>query len=65
MKSSSKIEVKKFNGKIFDLWELQIYEIDKHWVAMDLGSSLAIMLVEDWIMLDREKKNAISLFLID
>jgi hypothetical protein len=42
MASSSKIEIKKFNGKSFEPWKLKMEYllVDKdHWVDVDLGTT--------------------------
>jgi hypothetical protein len=50
MASSSKIEIDKFNGKIFEIWKLKMEDIlvDKeHWVIVDLGTAPISMSMED------------------
>jgi hypothetical protein len=42
MVSSSKIEIEKFNGKIFELWKLKMEDllVDKEqWVVVDPGTA--------------------------
>jgi hypothetical protein len=41
-RASSKIEIEKFNGKIFELWKLKMEDllVDKEqWVVVDLGTA--------------------------
>ena len=42
MTSNSKMEIKKFNGKSFDLWKLKMEDIlvDRdQWIAVDPGTT--------------------------
>jgi hypothetical protein len=42
MESNSKMEIKKFNGKFFELWKLNMeYLLVKkyQWIAVDLGTA--------------------------
>jgi hypothetical protein len=50
MVSNSKIEIEKFNGKIFELWKLKMEYllVDKdQWIIMDPGTTPTRMLAED------------------
>ena len=42
MATNSKMEIKKFNGQIFELWKLKmedlLAEID-HWITIDTGTA--------------------------
>jgi hypothetical protein len=66
MVSSSKIEIEKLNGKIFELWKLKKEDIlvDKdQWVAIDPGTAPMGMSTEDWKKLDWKAKSTIQLYL--
>ena len=42
MASNSKMEIKKFNGKIFELWKVKMEDIlvDRdQWITVDLGTT--------------------------
>jgi hypothetical protein len=42
MASNSKMEIKKFNGKIFELWKLKMEDLlvdEDQWIAVDLGTA--------------------------
>jgi hypothetical protein len=68
MVSSSKIEIKKFNGKSFELWKLKMEDllVDKEqWVIVDPGTAPTSMSIEDWMKLDRKEKSTIWLCLSD
>jgi hypothetical protein len=62
MVSSSKIEIEKFNGKIFELWKLKMEDllVDKEqWVVVDPGTTPMGMSMKDWMKLDRKEKSTI------
>jgi hypothetical protein len=61
MASSSRIEIKKFNGYNFDLWKLKIeYLIDREqWMVMNLDTILMVMLKEEWEKLERRERSII------
>ena len=68
MASSSRIEIKKFNGKNFELWKLEMEDLlvnKEQWAAMDLGTKPTAMPSEDWDKLDREARSTICLCLSD
>jgi hypothetical protein len=51
MVSSSKIEIEKFNGKIFELWKLKMEDllVDRdQWVMVDLGTAPTGTSTDDW-----------------
>ena len=67
MVSSGKIEIKKFNGQIFELWKLKMEDllVDKdQWIAVDPGTKLT-MSNEDWAKLDQKAKSTIRLCISD
>jgi hypothetical protein len=50
MVSSSKMEIEKFNGKIFELWKLNMEDllVDKdQWIMVDLGTAPTGISVDD------------------
>jgi hypothetical protein len=62
MESSSKIEIEKFNGKIFELWKfnMEYLLVDKdQWITVDLGISYIGMTTDDWKILDWKEKSKI------
>jgi len=66
MVNSSKIDIKKFNGKSFELWKPTMEDIliDKdQWLVVDLGTACTSMPIEDWTKLDRKAKIIIQLCL--
>jgi hypothetical protein len=68
MANNSKIEIKKFNGKSFELWKLKMEDIlvDKYqWVIVDPGTAPMGMSTKDWTKLDRKAKSTIWLCLSD
>jgi hypothetical protein len=60
--SNSKMEIEKFNGKISELWKLNmeylLVDIDQ-WITVDLGSTPTGTLVDDWKTLDQKTKSTI------
>jgi hypothetical protein len=43
MASNSKMEIEKFNGKIFELWKLKMEDLlvdGDQWITVDLGTAL-------------------------
>jgi hypothetical protein len=65
---NSKIEIEKFNGKIFELWKLNMEDllIDKdQWVVVEPGTKPTCVSIEDWMKLDRKEKSTIWLCLSD
>jgi hypothetical protein len=62
MASSSKMLIKKFNGKIFELWKLKMEYmlVDRdQWIAVDLGTAPIGTSADDWKNLDRKSKSTI------
>jgi hypothetical protein len=62
MESNSKLEIEKFNGKIFELWKLKMEDllVDKdQWIVVDLGTSPTGTSIDDWKKLDRKAKSTI------
>jgi hypothetical protein len=55
MASSSKMEIEKFNGKIFELWKLKMEDllVDKYqWIVVDLVTAPTRTSIDDWKQLD-------------
>ena len=68
MASSSRIEIKKFNGHNFELWKLKMEDllVDKEqWAAVDLGTKPIGVSTKDWEKLDRKARRTIFLCLLD
>jgi hypothetical protein len=68
MVRSSKMEINKFNGEIFELWKLGMEDllVDKdQWIIMDPCPAPTGMSAEDWKKLDRKAKITIWLCLLD
>ena len=68
MTSSSRIEIKKFNGQNFELWKLKMEDllVDKEqWATVDLGTKPIGVSTEDWEKLDRKARSTIRLCLLD
>ena len=66
MASSSRIEIEKFNRQNFELWKLKMEDllVDKEqWVAVDPGTKLTGVSIEDWEKLDRKVRSTIRLCL--
>jgi hypothetical protein len=66
MEISSKMEIKKFNGKSYEFWKLNMGDmlVDKdQWIAVDLGTAPTGTSVDDWKKLDRKAKRTIQLCL--
>jgi hypothetical protein len=62
MASSSIIEIKKFNGKSFELWKLKMEDllVDRdQWIAVDPGTAPTGTSIDDWKNLDRKAKRII------
>jgi hypothetical protein len=60
MASNSKMEIEKFNGKIFDLWKLKMEDllVDKdQWITVDLGTAPTRTSADDWKKMDRKAKS--------
>jgi hypothetical protein len=68
MASSSRIEIKIFNGQNFELWKLKIEDLlvdQEQWTTVCLGTMLASMLTEEWEKLERRARSTIRLCLAD
>ena len=68
MASSSRVEIEKFNGQNFDLWNLKMEDIlvDKEqWEVVDLGTKPTAASSKDWEKLDRKVRRTIHLCLLD
>ena len=62
MASSSKIKIKKFNGKSFELWNLKMEDllVDRdQWIMKDPGTSPTGTSTDDWKKLDWKAKSTI------
>jgi hypothetical protein len=62
MVSSLKLEIEKFNGKHFDLWNLNIEYmlVDRdQWVRVDSGTAPIGRSTNDWKNLDQKAKRTI------
>jgi hypothetical protein len=62
MESNYKMEIKKFNGKSFELWKLNMEDLlvdrDK-WIMVDLGTAPTGTSIDDWKKLGRKAKRTI------
>jgi hypothetical protein len=68
MASNSKMEIKKFNGKSFELWKLKMEDllVDRdQWITVDPGTTPIGTSTYDWKTLDQKAKNTIQLCLFD
>jgi hypothetical protein len=68
MASSSKMEIKKFNGKSFELWKLKMEDLlveRDQWIVVDLGTAPTRTPTYDWKNLDWKAKSTIRLCLSD
>jgi hypothetical protein len=62
MASNSKMEIEKFNGKIFELWKLKMEDIlveKDQWIVVDLGIAPTGTSTDDWKKMDRKVKSTI------
>jgi hypothetical protein len=62
MASNSKMEIEKFNGKIFELWKLKMEGrlVDKdQWIVVDPGTAPTGTSADDWKKMDRKAKSTI------
>jgi hypothetical protein len=62
MASSLRMEMKKFNGKIFELWKLKMEYllVDRdQWITMDPSTAPIGTSTDDWKILDRKAKRTI------
>jgi hypothetical protein len=68
MASNSKMEIEKFNGQSFELWNLKMEDllVDRdQWIAVDPGTAPIRTSTNDWKKLDRKAKSTIRLCLSD
>jgi hypothetical protein len=68
MERSLKIEIRKFNGKIFELWKLNMEDIlvdIYRWFTMDPGTAPTGTSVKEWKKFDQKVKSIIRLCLSD
>jgi hypothetical protein len=68
MASNSKMEIKKFNGKSFELWKLKMEDLlveRDQWIAVDPGTTPTGTSADDWKKMDRKAKSTIRLCLSD
>jgi hypothetical protein len=68
MASNSKMEIKKFNGKIFELWKLNMEYllVDKdQWITVDPGMTPRGTSADDWKKTNQKVKSTIRLCLSD
>jgi hypothetical protein len=68
MAINSKMEIEKFNGKIFELWKLKMEDllVDRdQWIAVDLGTTPTGTSADDWKKMDQKAKSTIRLCLSD
>jgi hypothetical protein len=62
MASNSKMEIEKFNRKMFEPWKLKIeyFLVDKdQWIVVDPGTAPTGTSEDDWKNLDRKVKSTI------
>eukprot|EP00253_Pinus_taeda_P035075 PITA_35075 len=68
MSSNSKIETKKFNGQIFELWKLKMENLlveKDQWIMVYPCTKPMKMPDEDWKKLDQKAKSTIELRILD
>ena len=68
MDSSSRIEIRNFNGHNFELWKLKIEYLlvdREQWTTFCLGTMLIGMSKEEWEKLERRARSMIRLCLVD
>ena len=66
MESNLKMEIEKFNGKIFELWKLKMEDllVDRdQWIAVDPGTTPTGTSADDWKKTNRKAKSTIRLSL--
>ena len=62
MARNSKMEIEKFNWKIFELWKIKMEDllVDRdQWIMVDLGIAPTRTSVDDWKKMDRKAKSTI------
>jgi hypothetical protein len=68
MERSLKIEIRKFNGQIFELWKLNMEDIlvDRYrWFTVDPSTAPTGTSAKEWKKLDQKAKSMIRLCLSD
>ena len=68
MASNLKMEIEKFNGKIFELWKLKMEDllVDRdQWIVVDPGTAPTGTSADDWKKTDRKANITIRLCLSD
>jgi hypothetical protein len=68
MARNLKMEIKKFNGKRFELWKLNMENllVDRdQWIAVDRGTAPTRTSADDWKKMDQKAKSTIRLCLSD
>jgi hypothetical protein len=68
MERNLKMEIEKFNGKIFKMWKLKMEDLlveRDQWIAVDLGTAPTGTFADDWKKMDRKAKRTIRLCLSD
>jgi len=62
MESNLKMEIEKFNGKMFELWKLKMEDmlVDRDWwIMVDPSTTPTETLEDDWKKLDQKAKSTI------
>ena len=62
MVSTSRIEIKKFNGQNFELWRLKMEDLPvdwEQWIVVDPGTKPNAMSQDDWNKLERRARSTI------
>jgi hypothetical protein len=68
MASNSRIEIEKFNGQNFELWNLKIEDLlvdREQWVVVFPGTIPIGMSMKEWEKLERRERSTIRLCLAD
>ena len=68
MASTSRIEIEKFNGLNFELWNLKMEDLPvdrEQWIAVDPGTKPTKKSQDDWDKLERRARSTIRLCLSD
>jgi hypothetical protein len=66
--NNSKMDIEKFNGKSFELWNLKMEDllVDRdQWIVVDPGTAPTGTSTDDWKKLDQKAKSTIRLCLSD
>ena len=62
MESNLKMDIEKFNGKMFELWKLKMEDmlVDRdRWIVVDPSNTPTGTLEDDWKKLDQKAKSTI------